>query len=42
MTDYDFRQFNLLIETPNAFERKAIRLDQLVSNLDRLQKALES
>jgi hypothetical protein len=41
MTDYDSRQFNLMIEKVNAFEEKAINLSHLVSSLDGLQSALK-
>jgi hypothetical protein len=41
MMDYDARQFNLMIETLNAYEKKAINLGHLVSSLDGLQNALE-
>lgn len=41
MTDYDSRQFNLMIEKLNAFEEKAIDFSHLVSSLDGLQSALK-
>lgn len=41
MTDYDVRQFNLMIERLDAFEQKAIDLGHLVSSLDGLQNTLQ-
>ncbi len=41
MTDPNARQFNLMIERLNAFEKKAITLGHLVSSLDGLQNALQ-
>jgi len=41
MTDYNARQYNLMLQTLDAFESKSIELGSLVSTLDGLQNALE-